>query len=74
MKEFDPNDCADPEGAVRRVKEATQDVNMGLFYTVVGPGLWDVRCNKCHASGNSRKDRPFPHKLNCPMRSKPVAD
>jgi hypothetical protein len=42
---------------------------MGLTYTMLktDDGSFVFKCNKCGRSAEVH-ERPFPHKLNCPMR------
>lgn len=53
------------------IKRSIQDCNDGLTYLMLtdedGNLTWDLQCEKCKRVGNFFKDRPFPHKLNCPM-------
>ena len=59
--EFSPEEIA-------QIKRAQQDANMGYTYTSVYiDGEHHFKCNKCGRSAPLR-ERPFPHKLNCPLR------
>lgn len=58
----------DPE----ELKRSIQDCNDGFTYEMLfgdDHKPWDTRCNKCKREGNMM-ERPFPHKLNCPMRDR----
>lgn len=52
------------------LKQAVQDCNDGFTYTMLqdenGKIGHDLRCDKCQRVGKLF-ERPFPHKLNCPM-------
>ena len=48
---------------------AEQDMNDGFYYTSLmenGKLSHDIKCNKCGRVGKLL-ERPFPHKLGCPM-------
>jgi hypothetical protein len=52
------------------IRRAMQDLRAGFSYTMVRgeDGKLNMkRCNKCQRIGGF-VERPFPHKLNCPMR------
>jgi hypothetical protein len=60
--ELTPDEIAD-------IKRAEQDANMGFTYEMTHDedGNIAFKCNQCGRVGEIR-ERPFPHKLNCPMR------
>jgi hypothetical protein len=77
MGEFDDNYTEDelddedfsPED-VAKIKRSIQDANMGLTYLSYKDeetGEYMFKCNKCKRSA-TMEERPFPHKLDCPMR------
>lgn len=54
------------------IKRSIQDCNDGFTYTMLfgdDHERWDMKCNKCGRVG-SLMERPFPHKLNCPMKGR----
>jgi hypothetical protein len=61
--ELSPEDIAD-------LKRSLQDANMGFTFTTVTMenGGWGFKCNKCKRIAEIR-ERPFPHKFDCPMRT-----
>lgn len=54
-----------------RLKRSIQDCNDGLTYTMLtgedGHLTMEIQCNPCGRVG-TLGERPFPHKLNCPMK------
>jgi hypothetical protein len=56
---------------IAKIKRAMQEANDGLTYTMLFDEReghkWDMKCNPCGRVGNLM-EKPFPHKLNCPMR------
>jgi hypothetical protein len=60
--ELSPEDIAS-------IKRGIQEANDGLTYTMLKTedGSFAFKCNKCGRSAELH-ERPFPHKLNCPMR------
>jgi len=60
--EFTPEEVA-------RIKRSIQDAAMGFTYEMVDSEEgFMFKCNKCGRVSDLH-DRPFPHKLNCPMKS-----
>ena len=56
-------------GLEAELKQSIQDCNDGFTYEMLpdeGEG-WRFKCNKCDRVADIH-ERPFPHKLNCPMR------
>jgi hypothetical protein len=53
------------EEEIASIKRALQDAQDGFTYEVLDGGK--TRCNKCGRVGKFL-ERPFPHKLECPMR------
>lgn len=73
MEDFEDEDWDDdfelsPED-IAKIKRGIQEANMGLTYTMVKSedGDFTFKCNKCGRVA-AIHERPFPHKLNCPMR------
>ena len=56
---------------LKKIKRSMQEANMGLTYEMLFDKRegheWDVKCNPCGRVG-SMMEKPFPHKLVCPMR------
>ena len=70
--EFEDADFDDeftPE-QIAQIKRAEQDANMGFTYEMLkdDEGDFVFKCSKCGRVGGVC-ERPFPHKLNCPMRN-----
>lgn len=61
--ELTPEEIAD-------IKRGIQEANMGFTYEMLKTedGSFAFKCNKCGRSAEIH-ERPFPHKLNCPMRN-----
>ena len=68
--EFDDEEFELSPDDVAKIKRGIQEANMGytyLFYKDEETGEYMFKCNKCKRSA-TMGERPFPHKLNCPMR------
>ena len=52
---------------IATIKRAVQDANDGLTYTLITGSSLRFRCNPCGREADI-DERPFPHKLNCPMK------
>ena len=69
--EFDDEELDEfsPE-MIAELKRRMQDANDGFTYEMVMlDGERAFKCNKCGRTAPIH-DRPFPHKLNCPMRKR----
>ena len=66
--DFDDDEFTPEE--IAKIKRAEQDANMGFTYEMLpsdGDYGFKFKCNKCGRTADFH-ERPFPHKLNCPMR------
>jgi hypothetical protein len=54
---------------IAKIKRGIQEANMGFTYEMLktDDGSFAFKCNKCGRTGEIH-EKPFPHKLNCPMR------
>jgi hypothetical protein len=54
---------------IASIKRGIQEANEGLTYEMLKTedGEFMFKCNKCGRSAELH-EKPFPHKLNCPMR------
>jgi hypothetical protein len=56
------------EEDIAKIKRGIQEANMGFTYEMVKDEEGFVfKCNQCGRQAEIH-ERPFPHKLNCPMR------
>jgi len=66
--DFDDLDFEFTEEEIAEIRRAEQDANMGFtFEHTYVDGKSCLKCNKCERTAEFG-ERPFPHKLNCPMR------
>lgn len=68
--EFDDEDYELSPDELADIKRSVQDIDAGYFYTssrCEEDGTWIIECNKCKRKA-PMLERPFPHKLYCPMR------
>jgi len=65
---YEPDDEFTPE-EIAKIKRSIQEANMGFTYEMLktDDGKYVFKCNKCGRQAEVR-ERPFPHRFDCPMK------
>jgi hypothetical protein len=70
-EEFEPSDWEPTPEEIAQIEQGMQDLNDGFGYEMLnddeGKLTWTFKCLKCGRIAELH-ERPFPHKLECPMR------
>jgi len=67
--DFDGDDIEFSPEEIAKIKRGIQEANMGFTYEMLktDDGEYVFKCNKCGRQAEVR-EKPFPHRFDCPMK------